>query len=110
MTLEHLVIVNTGVTRIIESLASGIVPPGTVSTADVKPSPTADLSMIERYEASVRDYLTRVDALTDLRTKETYPHPWFGPFTALKWHRLTALHQRIHRKQIERIIKLMPTA
>lgn len=106
MTLEHVVIVNTGVGRIIESLAAGRVPERVASTADVKPNPTADVSVIERFEASVRDYLTRVDVLPNLKTKETYRHPWFGPLNALNWHRMTALHHRIHRKQIERIVAI----
>lgn len=108
MTLEHLVIINSGITWTIASLAAGVVPPGTVSTADVKPGPTADGSMIDRFETVVRDYLASLDRLADLRTKETRRHPWFGPLNALNWHRLAAFHQRLHRKQIESIIRLMP--
>jgi len=108
MTLEHLVIINSGISRTIASLAAGVVPPGTVSTADVKPGPTADGNMIDRFEAVACDYLASVSLLTDLRTKETHRHPWFGPLNALNWHRLAAFHQRLHRKQIESIIRLMP--
>ena len=108
MTLEHLVIVDTGICKGIESLAAGIVPAGTVSIAAVKPSPTAGADTVERFEAVVRDYLARVDVLPDLRSKVTYRHPWFGALTALGWHRLAAIHHGIHRKQIERIIRLLP--
>ncbi len=105
MTLEHFVIVNTAVAGIIEALAAGRALPVVVSTADVKPSATADASMVARFEAATNDYLARVGALPDLRSKVTHRHPWFGELTALGWHRLSPLHHRIHRRQIERIIR-----
>lgn len=108
MTLEHLVIVDSAITGVIESLVAGVVPKREVSTADVKPAATADIAVIDRFEATARDYLARVEALADLRTKISYRHPWFGPLNGLGWHRLAALHHRIHRKQVERIIRLLP--
>lgn len=108
MTLEHLVIVDTAIAGTIEALVAGGAPDRVVSTADVKPSPAADVAVVERFEATARDYLARVDALPDLRTKVAYRHPWFGPLTAPGWHRLAALHHRIHRKQLERIVQLLP--
>jgi hypothetical protein len=110
MTLEHLVIVNSAIGKGIAALTAGIVPPGTASTAAVKPNPTVGPELIERFEAVTRDYLARVDALPDLRSKLTYRHPWFGPLTALGWHQVAPFHQRLHRKQIERIIAGLPRA
>lgn len=108
MTLEHLVMVDTGILGVIESLVAGRAVNQVVSTAAVKPSPSADASTIDRFEAVARDYLVRVDALPDLRSNLTLAHPWFGPLTAAKWHRLAAMHHGIHRKQIERIVRLLP--
>lgn len=108
MALEHLVIVDSAVVRVIEALVSGVVPKRETSTADVKPSPTADVTAIDRFEATARDYLARTEALSDLRTKISYRHPWFGPLSGLGWHRVAAMHHRIHRKQVERIIRLLP--
>lgn len=105
MTLEHLVIVDSGVIAVVESLAKGVTPPGEASTAAVKPHLTADASMIDRFEAVARDYLARIDFLANLRTKATFRHPWFGALNALNWHQVAALHHRIHRKQIEGIIQ-----
>jgi hypothetical protein len=109
MTLEHLVIVDTGITRTIEALTAGVVPQGTASTAAVKPSTDANADTIDRFEATVRDYLSRIDALPDLRSQARFAHPWFGQLTALNWHRVAAIHHGIHRKQIERIVQLLPT-
>lgn len=110
MTLEHLVVVDSAIAATIESLVAGVVPPRVVSTADVKPSPAADVAVIDRFEATARDYLARVAALADLRTAVSYRHPWFGPLRGTGWHRLAALHHRIHRKQVERIVRLLPPA
>lgn len=107
MTLEHLVVVDTGIGEIIESLAAGRSVSRAVSTADVKPSPTAGAGTVERFEAVAGAFLARVDALPDLRSEVTHPHPWFGALSALGWHRLAAVHHTIHRRQIERIARAL---
>lgn len=108
MVLEHLVTVDTGIGGVIATLAGGAAPDATVNTADFKPSPAAYATAIDRFEAVARDYLARVDAVPDLRTKVRFPHPWFGPLSAIGWHRLAAMHHRIHRKQLERVVALLP--
>ncbi len=108
MVLEHLVAVDSGISGVIATLAGGSVPGATVNTADFKPKPTADATAPDLFETVARDYLARVDAVPDLRTKVRFRHPWFGPLSAIGWHRLAAMHHRIHRKQIERIIARLP--
>jgi hypothetical protein len=110
MTIEHLVIVNTSIHHVIGALTAGRSIDRAASTAAVKPSPTAGAEVIERFETVVRDYCARANGLPDLRTKLRYSHPWFGPLTALGWHQLAAFHQRLHRRQIERIIRFFPRA
>ncbi|MBM3981916.1 MAG: DinB family protein [Planctomycetes bacterium] len=107
MVLEHLVLVDTGVRDVIGALVAGAAPGAVVNTADFKPAPTAGASAVARFEAVAREYLARVDAVPDLRTKVRFPHPWFGPLSAIGWHRLAAMHHRIHRKQLERIVRLV---
>jgi hypothetical protein len=108
MTLEHLVIVNTAIAGIIERLAAGEEWEQKISTADVKPGPQQDAAAIERFAQCQRDYPRRIAALPDLRTRVRHAHPWFGPMTAHDWHCLAAAHQRIHRRQVERIAGLLP--
>jgi len=108
MTLEHLCIVHSAITGVMESLAAGRAVNQVVSTAAVKPTLTADASTISRFEAVARDHLARTDALTGWDSKVTLKHPWFGDLRVPQWHRLAAFHLRIHRKQIERIIGLLP--
>lgn len=105
MTLDHLRIVNHGMLRVIGALAKGVVPPGTASTAAVKPSPLATASIVTEYESSCDALLAGVAAVANLRTAVRYAHPWFGPLDAAGWHALSAGHLGIHRVQIERICR-----
>jgi len=104
MTLDHLSIVNGGITRIINSLAKGVPPPGASSTAAVKPSPNADASVAKAYEDSCDAFLKSIGAIPDLKTSAKYRHPWFGTLDASGWHALAGGHMGIHRVQIERIL------
>ncbi len=105
MTLEHLRIVHEGVVGVIKSLAAGVVPPGAASTARVKPRVDVTETVVTAYENSCSAVLDTVASVKDLKTKERFPHPWFGPLNAFGWHALAANHLAIHRNQIEQIIR-----
>ena len=104
MTLDHLRIVHGSIGQVIAALAKGVVPPRKASTAAVKPSPAADGSVREAYEASCEAVLAAAAAVPDLRTAARYAHPWFGPLDAAGWYAMAGGHLGIHRVQIERII------
>lgn len=105
MTLDHLRIIHGGMIRIISALAKGVKPPGTASTAAVKPSPQGTDAVVAEYEKSCDDLLTTVAAIDNLKTSVRYTHPWFGPLDAAGWHAMASIHMGIHRVQIERIIE-----
>jgi hypothetical protein len=46
------------------------------------------------------------DPALNRRSKARLQHPWFGPITAHQWNWLMGIHQSIHRKQIEEILRL----
>jgi hypothetical protein len=104
MTLDHLRIVNLACASIIRELSEGRVPAGKASTADVKPSPDITDSVLETYEASCDDVLAAVASAKDLDDTPRFPHPWFGPMSARRWHVLAAVHLGLHRRQIEAIL------
>jgi hypothetical protein len=104
MTLDHLTIVNTRIASIVERLAAGETWEQRLTTADVKPRPNQEAATIERFEECLAEYPRRVGALAGLRTRAKHRHPWFGPLGAHDWHCLAAGHQRIHRRQVERIV------
>lgn len=104
MVLEHLIIVNKAIAAIIEHLTTGKAFPREVSIAAVKPSRSQDPAVIDRFAGVVSDYVARVGACRSLRSDVRHGHPWFGPLDAHGWHCLAAIHQTIHRRQIEAII------
>jgi len=105
MTLDHLRIVHGSIHRTISALAKGQTPPGTASTAAVKPALQVTGAVVAEYEKSCDDLLATVAAIANLRTATRYPHPWFGALDAAGWHALAPAHLKIHRVQIERILE-----
>lgn len=104
MTLDHLRIVNLGVADLITLLAAGKTPARMTGTADVKPSPRADASVVGAFEGSCEAFESAVAAVGDLRTPTRWPHPWFGPMNAAKWNFFAGFHMSLHRRQIEAIV------
>lgn len=103
MTVEHLTAVGAGVRRIVGLLRRGEEPAGPARIVDFKPRG-------EDTPARVRAGFARL--LADAAVPELpvprgggprYAHPWFGPLDAFRWHCLLALHQGIHRRQVDTI-------
>jgi hypothetical protein len=111
-TLEHVDTVSRLMVQTARSLEQGVVPSGTVSTADVKPQSGwhasdwktrwQQLSQDIGQALSSHDY---VEAKTNQGSQLRYEHPWFGPLTSVEWRALVSLHLRIHRQQIEAIAR-----
>ncbi|MEY4483877.1 MAG: hypothetical protein RL693_1329 [Verrucomicrobiota bacterium] len=104
MTLDHLRIVNESVANVIKDLCAGHVPPGTASTATVKPDPTVDQTVIAAFETSCDLFEQLELPSSSLSLAKTYAHPWFGPLDAVSWHFMAGFHMKLHRKQIEAIL------
>lgn len=105
MTLDHLRIVNLACASIIRELSEGRVPAGKASTADVKPSPAVTESVLAAYEGSCDEVLAAVASAKNLDDAARFPHPWFGPMSARRWHLLAAVHLGLHRRQLEAIVR-----
>ena len=108
MTLDHLRIVNLGVADTIRLLGQAKVPERKADTAAVKPSPNAGRDVIDEFELSCKLVERCASRLTDLRTEARFDHPWFGPLDAAAWYFLSGFHLRLHRKQVEMIIRQLP--
>ncbi|MEM7315916.1 MAG: DinB family protein [Planctomycetota bacterium] len=104
MVLEHLVIVNGGITSLIESLNGGQAFGREVRIEDVKPKPTAGEETVGALESSVKQLLQTVESIERFSTAAKHRHPWFGQMNSQQWFTLAAVHMRVHRKQIEGII------
>ncbi len=107
MAMEHLIIVGDTMTRIIVDLTHNRPPSAHVNIADVKPHGTIPAAkIVQDYgELLARSRKRCLEQIGKHRAPQRLNHPWFGEITAHQWHCLAAWHQRIHRRQIEAIIK-----
>ena len=105
MTLDHLKIVHHAFIGVLVALAEEKMPAGKASTAAVKPDPTVTAAVADAYEESCDELLATIASIRNFRTKTRFPHPWFGPMDAHGWCALVGSHMRIHRVQIERILR-----
>lgn len=111
MVLDHLCLVNREIKIAVESLARGIVPRGEIDIAMYKPDPDVGDPVFDRFQQSVTEYVETLERLLTasprLRGHPTFPHPWFGELGAHQWHVLACLHQRIHRRQAQKIVAML---
>ena len=105
MTLDHLRMVHHGFKGVIQSLANEQVPNVRISTAAVKPSEQVTEAVVREYEASCDHLLATIASIQNFNTQAKLAHPWFGPMNAHAWLHLCGLHLKIHRIQIERILR-----
>ncbi len=107
MVCHHLCLVNYEIMRVIDALKQGIAPLGEISIADYKPDADVGLEVIDDFRRLAVDYGHFVRSNIKLATDLRFPHPWFGPLDGHQWHCLAAVHQRIHRKQAQKIMALL---
>ena len=105
MLLEHLIEVGSRVAVGIVELTHHAPVSVKADIADVKPHGGKIGPIVEDFRQFLDDYDRMVaEDAGDRRSKATHPHPWFGKLTAHQWTCLGALHQSVHRKQLERIV------
>jgi hypothetical protein len=105
MTLEHLVIVNSAIVAALPRLYAGREISTEVRVEEVKPVPEAGPEQMQDLAKLVDRYTDMVDKLGNLRAGIAHVHPWFGPLNAAQWHALATVHNSVHRRQIDRIVR-----
>ncbi len=105
MVVEHLVIVDTNMFRIMSDLVAGWTHPHEARIEDFKPAPTASRGALASFQNLVGDFEANVPRWPDLHTRCRHTHPWFGPLDAHAWLCLAGMHHAIHRRQLEHILK-----
>ncbi len=108
MTLEHLVIVGQSMGEVIISLSKGVEVQRKVGIADVKPlgKMTSEES-ITQFEKLLKMLPERLRVeVQDRGSRTRHVHPWFGPLTARQWTWVLGVHQAIHRRQIQSILRI----
>ena len=91
---------------IIVRLSRGEIIDEPVRIEDVKPDADTLPDILKDYRACLARFDQQMgEAVADQRSKTSHAHPWVGPLTAHQWLNLAAVHQRVHRKQIQAILK-----
>lgn len=105
MVVEHLVIVDTNMLRIMSDLVAGRTHPHEARIEDFKPAPTAGRDALVSFQKLVGDFEANVPRWPGLHTRCRHAHPWFGPLDAHGWLCLAGMHHAIHRRQLEHLLK-----
>ena len=104
MVVEHLVIVDTNMFRIMTDLVAERLHPDPARIEDFKPLPSAGRNSLAAFDRLVEQFNAQVPHWPDLRTRCRHVHPWFGPLDAHRWLSLAGLHHGIHRRQLTHIL------
>lgn len=108
MVAHHLIITGEKIARIIECLGKGEMCSEPVNIADVKPDPESPVSVFVEYREFLAHFARSMrEDVVNRRSRLTHPHPWSGQMTAHQWLMLAAMHQRIHRVQLERVLRAL---
>jgi hypothetical protein len=125
MVLEHLAIIGRATEEVIVRLARRELPERSVRTAELKPSPACEApSAVAAYSAFLTAFSQRMATVVppraeapaeriairprrpaSLASRAEFPHPWFGPLDAFEWVCFLPMHQRIHVRQADRILR-----
>jgi hypothetical protein len=106
MVIEHLLIVGKALQVRIPILSQGKELKGHVKIEDVKPYTQIDTNIVEAFQTFLSSYREELEIHTgDIHIDNTSEHPWFGEFNPKQWSILGMVHQIVHRRQIEAIIK-----
>ncbi|MEW6163578.1 MAG: DinB family protein [Pseudomonadota bacterium] len=109
MVLEHLIEVGTRISTGVVELTHGQAASVKADIAEVKPKGGMDGDIVAAYRAFLEEYADKVTRRAgDRAARLTAPHPWFGELTPHRWVCLGAIHQQIHRRQMERIVAGLP--
>lgn len=104
MVVQHLVIVDTNMLRIMTDLVAGRLHPDEARIEDFKPATSSGRTALSAFSSLVEQFNFRVPQWPELRTRCRHVHPWFGPLDAHRWLCLAGLHHGIHRRQLQRIL------
>jgi hypothetical protein len=105
MVLEHLIIVGSSMMRGIVELSRGVVPSVKPDVAAVKPTGSYGAGAVGVFQSFLAQYADTMNReVAERGSRKTLQHPWFGEMNAHQWHCLAAMHQGIHRKQMQKIL------
>ena len=106
MVLEHLLVVGTALQNRIPMLSQGKILDQEIKIEDYKPYMEIDDTIIDEYETFLHGFRKEVEEnIDDIYLDNRHEHPWFGELKAKDWAVMGAIHQVVHRRQVEVIIR-----
>ena len=106
MVLKHVLTVGNALQNRVPLLSQGKELDKEVKIEDYKPYEEIDMSIIDDYEVFLNRFKETMEAeVEDIYLDNRHEHPWFGNLKAKEWVVMGAIHQIVHRRQMEAIIK-----
>jgi hypothetical protein len=106
MVMEHLLIVGNALQKRIPLLSQGKKLEKEVKIEEYKPYTEIEDTIIDQYEIFLYGFKKKIgENIDDVYLENRHEHPWFGELKAKEWAVMGAIHQIVHRRQIEVIIK-----
>lgn len=106
MIARHLIVVGEKVARIMVCLGKGDVCLEPTNIAEVKPDPATPASTFDEYRTFLARFARMAqDEVVNHHSLLTHEHPWSGRMTVRQWLHFSAMHQRIHRIQLGRVLR-----
>jgi len=106
MVIKHLLIVGNALHTRIPVLSKGEKLNDQVQIEDVKPYTEIEDDIVQQFETFLASYRKLLNKnVENIYIDNTSAHPWFGEFNPKQWSILGMVHQIVHRRQIEAIIK-----
>ena len=106
MVLKHVLIVGTALQNRVPLLSQGKQLEQEVKIEDYKPYEEIGVEIIDEYEYFLHGFVeTMKTEVEDIYLENRHEHPWFGNLKAKEWAVMGAIHQIVHRRQMESIIK-----
>lgn len=103
MTLEHMILVAKGMVNVIATLDKEQYLVFDVRIAAFKPKESHTTSLAAQFISAMQDCADKLAKVSNHHSIATHIHPWFGKMNTHGWHTLLAMHQKIHRQQLELI-------
>jgi hypothetical protein len=103
MLMEHLVLETGGVIKLIEQLNSDYDSIDTITIQSLQPQ--NNKSMHKLLHMRVRKFSLYIETNKVKHSKLSKKHPYFGKLNSKEWLVFLALHMRMHRVQLERIVE-----
>ena len=111
MVLDHLCLVIEDCRKAIASLVDGVEPRGEIDLSLYAPNTDVGFDVLGRFEHLTKGFC--LDIQTAIKREGAFAgptrfsHPCFGNMSAKNWLAFAALHQAIHRRQVQKIIVML---